>query len=144
MKASPRIRSSRAFTLLEILVAVAILGVALTSLVGLHARNVRMAAEAQQLTIAGLLASSLIAETRAGPFPPVGSEEGRFVGDPNDVSTGFNERFGGRLGDGFVWTRQVTTTGFQNLRRVRIAVAEPDAERALVNLEVIVRAGGPP
>ena len=67
-------QSQRGFTLLEILVAVAILGVALVSLLGLHARNLRLFSESQDVTIAGLLASRLAAETQAGAFPPIGTE----------------------------------------------------------------------
>ena len=92
-------RAPAGFTLLEILVAVAILGVTLTSLLGLQARNVRLTAEAQQLTIAGMLASRLMADVQADDFPALGSDEGKFVGNENDVSSSFNHVFGGTLGE---------------------------------------------
>jgi prepilin-type N-terminal cleavage/methylation domain-containing protein len=132
------------FTLLEILVAVAVLGVALTSLLGLQARNVRLTAEAQQLTIAGMLASRLIADVQAGDFPAVGSEEGNFVGDENDVSSSFNHVFGGTLSDGMAWRRETSETGLESLRRVQVFVAAAEDEPPLVSFEVIVRDGGPP
>jgi type II secretory pathway pseudopilin PulG len=129
---------------LEILVAVAVLGVALTSLLGLQARNVRLTAEAQQLTIAGMLASRLIADVQAGDFPAVGSEEGNFVGDENDVSSSFNHVFGGTLSDGMAWRRETSETGLESLRRVQVFVAAAEDEPPLVSFEVIVRDGGPP
>ena len=132
------------FTLLEILVAVAILGVALTSLLGLQARNVRLTAEAQQLTVAGLLASRLMADAQAGRFPDLGIEEGKFVGQENDVSSSFNEIFGGVLGDGMHWRKETLATGIENLRRVQVAISTDEDTPPLVSFEAIVRKGGPP
>ena len=132
------------FTLLEILVAVAILGVALTSLLGLQARNVRLTAEAQQLTVAGMLASRLMADVQAGDFPAVGSEEGKFVGRESEVSSSFNHLFGGTLGDGMAWRRETLETGLESLRRVQVFVSAGEDEPPLVSFEVVVRDGGPP
>jgi prepilin-type N-terminal cleavage/methylation domain-containing protein len=139
-----RRRETAGFTLLEILVAVAVLGVALTSLLGLQARNVRLTAEAQQLTVAGMLASRLVADVQAGDFPAAGSEEGKFVADENDVSSSFNHVFGGTLAEGMVWRRETLETGLENLRRVQVVVAAGEDEPPLVSFEVIVRNGGPP
>jgi len=132
------------FTLLEILVAVAILGVALTSLLGLQARNVRLTAEAQQLTVAGMLASRLMVDAQAGRFPALGIEEGKFVGKENDVSSSFNEIFGGVLGDGMYWRKETLATGIENLRRVRVSISTDEDRPPLVSFEAIVRNGGPP
>lgn len=137
-------RHSAGFTLLEILVAVAVLGVALTSLLGLQARNVRLTAEAQQLTVAGMLASRMVADVQADEFPSIGTEEGEFVGEEKDVSSSFNQVFGGTLGDGMVWRRETLETGLENLRRVQVTVAAGKDEPPLVSFEVIVRNGGPP
>ena len=132
------------FTLLEILVAVAILGIALTSLLGLQARNVRLTAEAQQLTIAGMLASRLMTDAQAGRFPELGIEEGKFVGEENDVSSSFNEIFGGVLGDGMYWRKETLATGIENLRRVQVSISPDKDTPPLVSFEAIVRRGGPP
>jgi hypothetical protein len=130
--------------LLEILVAVAILGVTLTSLLGLQARNVRLTAEAQQLTVAGMLASRLMAEIQAGPFPALGIEEGKFVGNENEVSDSFNEVFGGALSDGMHWRKEVLATGLENLRRVQVSISGAEDTPPLVSFEAILRTGGPP
>lgn len=140
-------RRERGFTLLEILVAVAILGVALVSLLALHARNLRLFAESQDVTVAGLLASRLAAETQAGPFPTVGTENGTFVGFDETPSLEFGERTGGNLATRFTWRRDVESTGLENLRRVRVAIyagEESEESSPIVAFEFVVRQGGPP
>jgi prepilin-type N-terminal cleavage/methylation domain-containing protein len=144
----PRARErAGGFTLLEILVAVAILGVALVSLVGLHARNIRLLAESQQTTLAGLLAARLAAETQGGPFPMVGSQTGVFVGVDEDASDMLAEKVGGELARRYSWRRDVELTGLENLRRVRIAILDapvPDEGREILAFDFVVRQGGPP
>jgi len=140
-------QAQRGFTLLEILVAVAILGVALVSLLGLHARNLRLFAESQDVTVAGLLASRLAAETQSGAFPAVGAESGTFVGFDEEPSLEFGERSGGNLATRFSWRRDVESTGLENLRRVRVAVyagAETEESTPVVAFDFVVRRGGPP
>lgn len=140
-------RSHRGFTLLEILVAVAILGVALVSLLGLHARNLRLFSESQDVTVAGLLASRLAAETQAGSFPAVGTESGDFVGFDEEPSVEFGQRTGGNLATRFSWRRDVESTGLENLRRVRVAVyagSENEDVAPVVAFDFVVRRGGPP
>ncbi len=135
------------FTLLEILVAVAILGVALVSLVGLHARNLRLLAESQQTTLAALVASRLAAEAQAGAFPPIGTESGGFVALDDEPSDASNERIGGELARRLSWRRDVEATGLENLRRVRIAILDdpdPETAREILVYDFVVREGGPP
>ena len=129
------------FTLLEVLVAVTVLGVALVALLGLHARNVRLAAEERELTIAGLLASGLAAKTRAGPFPEEGALSGTF-GDDDGFGGDFNEEYGGDLGSRYTWTRTVTKIGLINVHSVRVAVGV-EQDSPLVSFEFLVRRGGP-
>ncbi|RMF25106.1 MAG: prepilin-type N-terminal cleavage/methylation domain-containing protein [Deltaproteobacteria bacterium] len=129
------------FSLLEVLVAVAVLGVALTGLLGLHARNVRLAAEAQDLTVAGALASRLASETRASGFPEIATTSGTFTTDRSERPS--RERpYGGPLADGLEWRRTVEPTGLANLRRVRIEVGRSGEAPAAV-LELLVRNEGP-
>ena len=138
---------ARGFTLLEILVSVAILGIALVSLIGLHARNIRLLAESQQTTLAGLLAARIAAETQGGPFPAIGSESGGFVGVDEDVSDMLGEKVGGELARGYSWRRDVEATGLENLRRVRIAILDTpnvDEGREILAFDFVVRQGGPP
>lgn len=141
------LHAQRGFTLLEVLVAVAILGVALVSLLGLHARNLRLVAESQDLTVAGFLASRLASETQAAAFPAVGTESGTFVGFDETPSVDFGERTGGDLAVGYSWRRDVESTGLENLRRVRVEIypgPETEDRPPIVAFDFVVRKGGPP
>jgi general secretion pathway protein I len=66
------------FTLLEVLVAVAIVAIALVTFMGLHLRSLDATIRAQDLTTAVLLAQAKMATM--GEFPDPGEEQGRFEG----------------------------------------------------------------
>jgi general secretion pathway protein I len=66
------------FTLLEVLVAVAIVAIALVAFMGLHLRSLDATIRAQDLTTAVLLAQGKIAAM--GEFPDTGAEQGTFEG----------------------------------------------------------------
>lgn len=55
-------RRQRGFTLLEILIAVTIIGVGFTALLGLHGKNIKSTIYDQQLSLATLLARQLTSE----------------------------------------------------------------------------------
>ena len=62
---------STAFTLLEIMVAMAILAIALTTLFGAQARDLSLATKAKFITNASLLADLKLAELKSGKLAPV-------------------------------------------------------------------------
>jgi len=66
------------FTLLEVLVAVAIVAIALVTFMGLHLRSLDATIRAQDLTTAVLLAQAKMATM--GEFPEPGEEQGKFEG----------------------------------------------------------------
>ena len=66
------------FTLLEVLVAVAIVGIALVAFLRLHLLSLDATIRAQDLTTAVLLAQGRLATMGASPEP--GEEEGKFEG----------------------------------------------------------------
>lgn len=123
--------TSRGFTLLEILVAVTVLGIALVSLLGLHARNIRLTSHTQDMTTATMLASRLVAVTKAGEIPTEGVTEGTFTSKELG-SLRHDEVYGGEDSDRFVWKREVADLvlmpGMPPLRLVTIAVGEADAD----------------
>ena len=128
----------RGFTLLELLIAIAVVGVATVSLLGLHARNLRTAARTQDLLVAETLAASLVATSRAGSYPEPGQEEGRFDTERWAAgATGAQPAANWR--DRFTWSRNVLSTPLPGLRQVTVAVSLPDSDIPLVELTWLVK-----
>ena len=67
-------KRNRGFSLLEIIVAIAILGSAFTVLLTAHATALRREAAARRLMTATLLARKLLTEVEVGGVPELGSE----------------------------------------------------------------------
>jgi general secretion pathway protein I len=66
----PRTRS-RGFTLIEVLIALAVVAIALLALLGVASENVRVAGELRARTLADWVAWNRIEEARAATAPPV-------------------------------------------------------------------------
>lgn len=66
------------FTLLEVLVAVVILGTALAVLLAAVNRNLILASKSKNLTIAGILAQKKLTEIELEGFPEIRDEQGAF------------------------------------------------------------------
>jgi prepilin-type N-terminal cleavage/methylation domain-containing protein len=111
-----RPEASRGFTLLEVLVAVAVLGVGLVSLLGLHVRNIDLIARDQRVTEATMLARGLMAEVDAEPFPALGLTDG-------DFELVYPERY-----PDLRWEREVLTTPVPDVREVRVRVFRGEEE----------------
>ena len=88
-RSSPPTRDARGFTLLEVMVALAVIATAFTALLGLHVRNLKLAARDQAYTQALLLSRSMITETELGPYPEVGIAQGDFEDQWPGLYTGF-------------------------------------------------------
>lgn len=104
------------FTLLEVLVAVAVLGLALVSLLGLHVRNIDLIDRDQRVTEATLLARGLMTEVETQPFPDLGATDG-------DFELAYPDRF-----PDLRWEREVVTTPVPNVREVRVRVFRGERE----------------
>lgn len=98
------------FTLLEVLVAVAVLGLAMVSLLGLHVRNIALIDRDQRVTEATLLARRLMTDVEVAPFPEIGLTHGDF-----------EERYPERYPD-LRWEEEVLPTPLADLREVRVRV----------------------
>lgn len=118
---SPASGSAGGFTLLEVLIATAVLGVAVVALMGLHARNVALVAETADLTVAGALASDVLAAATTAETLEDGLARGRFSPDPDDEDD--DTVYGGDGSERFVWMREVLPTALPRLRQIRVAVA---------------------
>lgn len=100
-------RRGRGFTLLEVLVALALLALALTALVRLSGLEANATAHLRDATLAQWVASNALAETRLRePFPNVGRREGEM-------------RMGTRR---WRWRMQVQPTDDPAIRRMDVQV----------------------
>lgn len=134
---------SRGFTLLEVMVALAILGLAVPVLLGLRNWDVALRSEAEALTTATLLAQEKLLETEIEGLPPVGEQRGAFT----ERLPGFQFPTAPRdRAPGFRWTRTVAATPFDTIREVRIRIAWPrgDAEAALEVTQYVIAESSPP
>jgi len=101
----------RAFTLLEVMVAIAILGIALTGLLGLQHQSIQSVIRAQQETRASMLAQAVMTEAELERFPDLGYTSGDFQASfPNEFPD-------------FRWERVVEPSGiFPDVRKVRVSI----------------------
>ncbi|HJU12738.1 MAG TPA: prepilin-type N-terminal cleavage/methylation domain-containing protein [Candidatus Binataceae bacterium] len=100
-----------AFTLLEVMVAVAFIGIAMLALLSLHHSGMQSVARARNLTQAAMLAQALMTDAEQSRFP-----------EPNRTSGDFQKMYPGQYPD-FRWQRIVEKSKeFPDIRRVRIIV----------------------
>lgn len=104
-------RRARGFTLLEVMVAMAILGIALLGLLGLHHQSMVSVIRAQQMTRAAMLAQAVMTEAELERFPDLGMTSGDFeAAFPNEFPD-------------FRWARNVVESGiFPDVRKVQVLV----------------------
>jgi general secretion pathway protein I len=99
------------FTLLEVLIAIAVLGIALLALLSLEHQDLQSVIRGQDISRAAMLAQALMTQAELGRFPPLGTTSGDF----NQIYSG--------LYPNFRWTQSVQPSGtFPDLRVVQIDV----------------------
>jgi general secretion pathway protein I len=108
-------RSNRGFTLLEVMVALAIIATALVTLLGTHLTNLNLAYENQEQTMAAMLARQKMEEILVLPFDSVTDDSGDFGPDQ----------------PGYKWELEVENADIDNLKKVRILIKLPDGDFAL-------------
>ena len=113
---APRSSPARGFTLLEVLIAILLLGLALTALVRLAGLEADAHVRLRDATFAQWVAADALAETRLrDPFPALGRREGE-----------------SRMADRrFRWRIDVQATDEPSIRRLDVAVAEVQDGAAL-------------
>lgn len=108
-------RKEAGFTLLEVVVALAILAGTLVSLLVLHQRNLILFQQASSLTRATFLARGFFADLAAKEQPPaVTSSEGTFPGSGNDS---------------YHWQEEVDPAGEDGLLLVRLKILWGDEKK---------------
>jgi general secretion pathway protein I len=68
----------RGFTLLEVMIAIAVLAIALMALLALDHQDLQSVIRAQDLSRAAMLAQTLMTQVEIGPLPQVGTRSGDF------------------------------------------------------------------
>lgn len=106
------------FTLLEILIALAVLAIALVTLLGLKNRDLEMARISRDVTVATALARMKISEVALGNFPVLGETEGDFGKEYAD----------------FQWRLVVSPTPFEAVREIQARVTREHNEPEGVEL----------
>ncbi len=110
-----------------------ILGVAVVSLAGLHARNIRLMNRSQDMNVAAMLASRLTASTRARGAPDLGTTQGDFD-EGLALRTRSDREFTTTSEDRFVWQITVEPTLEPTIREVTVSVRLRGEEDSLVDL----------
>jgi general secretion pathway protein I len=109
----PDARSERAFTLLEVLVALLILSVALTAMSVTMGRMFANASLMRERTYASWIAQNLIVQLRAeGTTPDAGTDSGEIE----------------FAGVDWAWETEISKTGIDNLLRVDVSISHPGEE----------------
>ncbi|HTW89644.1 MAG TPA: prepilin-type N-terminal cleavage/methylation domain-containing protein [Candidatus Binataceae bacterium] len=101
----------RGFTLLEVMIAVAVLGIAMMALLALDHQDLQGVIRARELTQASMLAQNLMTQAELDRYPDLGTTSGTF-----------NKVFPGQFSN-FQWQQTVTESGiFPDLRKVTVVV----------------------
>jgi general secretion pathway protein I len=99
------------FTLLEVLIAIAVLGIALMALLSLHHEDLQSVIRAQEISRAAMLAQTLMTQAELQRIPPLGTTSGNF-----------SELYPGQYPN-YRWTRTIEPSAtFPDLRKVEIRI----------------------
>jgi len=94
------------FTLLEVMIAMAILSIALVAVFQMQSQSISMSSESRFMTTASLLAQSKMTEIEAGKTLDDQSLKGDFAPDHPE----------------YAWTIQVTDTQIAKLKKIEVTV----------------------
>jgi len=122
-----RRRCARAFTLLEVMIAVAVLGITMLSLLALHHQDMQNVIRAEQMSRAMMLAQTLMTVAEVQRIPPPGVTNGDF-----------EELYPGQY-PGYQWKRTVEGSPlFPDLIQVSVHIAYgPGLSRSYDVVEIL-------
>jgi general secretion pathway protein I len=110
------------FTLLEVLLAIALLAITLPVLLGLRNFDLDLHTRAEELTAATLLAQEKLLETELLGVYPLGEIGGDFRNAPLGTQAGNQAT---DRAAGYKWKRTVSPTPLESIREVRVQVSWP-------------------
>jgi general secretion pathway protein I len=132
--------NARGFTLLEVLITLAILALALPILLGLRNFDLDLHARAGDIMAATFLAQEKLVETELGPPLPLGETGGDFQNRPLGAQLSNDNA---PRAEKFRWKRFVTSTPIPIVREVKIQVLWPQGQTdELVEVSTYVFATG--
>lgn len=116
----PKEEDARGFTLLEVMLAMALLAIVLPVLLGLRNRDLDLRERAREITTATLLAQEKLLETELLPVLPTGGEQS---GDFKDAPPGLSFRATGEdRAPGYRWRRSIMPTPLEKVQEIRVEV----------------------
>ena len=108
------------FTLLEVLLAIALLAIALPILLGLRNFDLELEERASELTAATLLAQEKLLETELSGQYSIGETSGEFLNIPLGAQTTMQVA---PRAVGYRWKRMIAPTPLELVREIRIKVS---------------------
>lgn len=119
-------QDERGFTLLEVLLAVAILAIALPVLLGLRNFDLELQSRSMELTTATLLAQEKLLETELSGSFPIGESTGEFQTPAPGVLSLIAET---NRAPGYRWKRSIMPTPLELIREVKIQISWPRGQQ---------------
>jgi general secretion pathway protein I len=119
-------KKNAGFTLLEVMIAMAILAIALVAVFQMQSQSISMSSESRFMTTASLLAQSKMADIEAGASLGNSSQKGDFAPDHPEYG----------------WTIQVTDTQISRFKRIEVNVFNKVLTRGGTYQIVFYKIGG--